>query len=149
MNAAGGVLTLLSFYETVQKSKKFDEELRDHAAERWVACKERHARFLQQDGDKKGADAALAEVKEARQQLGMNPEDKLDELPKLDSLDKYLARLLSGEIELLQTRNSSVSNQPLQLKNRRRRLPLFLIHLKSKLAKSLCRLLRSKTHLRP
>jgi hypothetical protein len=89
----------LSFYESVQKTKKFDEELQGHASERWVACKERHARFLQQDGDKKGAEAALAEVQEARQQLGMNSDDKVDEFPKLDSLDKYLARIVCGETE--------------------------------------------------
>jgi hypothetical protein len=93
---SGRRLDALRFYEIIRTKTELDESLRERAQERWVACKEQHVWFLQQEGNKNIAEVAANELKKERDALGMMPDDKLDEFPKLNSLEKYLGSIVRG-----------------------------------------------------
>jgi hypothetical protein len=90
----GSRVNALAFYEAVRGADALSGEQRQSARERWVVCKERHARFLAQDGDAKGAALATNEARKERERMGMKSDDKLPEYPDLNTLSQYLTAIL-------------------------------------------------------
>jgi superfamily I DNA/RNA helicase len=96
---SGDRLHALLFYEKLRADKSLEGEIRQHADERWVMCKERQARYLENDGDTKRADKARADAQEARKDLGMKLDDRFPEYPQISLLANYLKAVLTMPLE--------------------------------------------------
>lgn len=106
---AGDRINALQFYERVEVDESLDAELRQHASERWVMCKERQARFMEKDGDKK-APKEREKAQERRKSLGMKPDDRLADYPKASSLTDHIAAIL--KMQLSQSQPQSTQTAP-------------------------------------
>ena len=107
----GNRTNALRFYEVLRADESLPPERRRHAAERWIACKERQARFTAQDGDSKNAAAMMLDARKERERLGLAPEFKLTEYPVLEPLAQYLIAILEGIPPNVATRKGQVASE--------------------------------------
>ncbi len=92
---AGDRVHALQYYEKLSVDKSLETDLREQANERWIACKERQARFMEKDDDTKRAKKARDEAQERRKSAGIKPDHRIPEYPEISSLTDYLAAVLT------------------------------------------------------
>jgi hypothetical protein len=92
---SGRITDSLAYYESIAGGS-FSSSDKEHSKKRWIACKDRQLAFEASQGRALRVREIESEIKQARIQTGLAPDENLSKYPHLDSLDDLFAAELKN-----------------------------------------------------